>query len=101
MRGGSRAVIWKYLDGLPDGEVVAGVGLSGMDRAWGGSPNEDGVCVDDQGNWVTRLHPATWERYMRYGWVTKRRTLSAKGLKEYHRSRKGLANMNVSEVRGV
>ena len=83
---GSRAVIWKFLDGLPEHKVVAGVDLSGIDKRWGKSPSADGECIDSQGNWITRLHPATWEKYQRYGWVTKTRTLTKKGLKEYKRS---------------
>jgi hypothetical protein len=80
---GSKAVVWKFLDGLPKHEVAAGMDLSGIDKQWGGSTSVDGECIDIQGDWVTRLHPATWEKYYRYGWITKARTLSKKGLKAY------------------
>jgi hypothetical protein len=81
---GSRAKIWKFLDGLPYYAVVVGADLSGLNkRPFAGAPNADGKCVDSQGNWVTRLHPETWKRYMGYGWVTKKHTLTKKGLRTY------------------
>jgi hypothetical protein len=81
---GSRAKIWKFLDMRPLSEIVVGADLCGLNkRPFAGAPNADGKCRDDQGNWVTRLHPATWKRYMECGWVTETRTLTKKGLQYY------------------
>jgi len=73
---GSKAKLWKFLDGIPKQEVVVGMDLTEIDKQWGG-------CLSPENPKDLLLHPATWEKYYRYGWITRARTLSKKGLRTY------------------
>jgi len=76
---GSQTTLWKFLSGIPKQEVVVGMDLAEMDKQWGGClVNPENLMYSER-----VLHPATWEKYYRYGWITRARTLSKKGLRTY------------------